>query len=600
MTNILGISAFYHDSAASLIIDGEIVNAVQEERFTRIKHDASFPSNSINWCLKDRDINFSDLDYIVFYDKPFLKFERLIETYLGHSPSGFKSFSKSIPIWIKQKLFLKNYLNREFLKLDSNFNLNKLKFCEHHLSHAASAFYPSPFKSAAILTMDGVGEWATTSIGLGYDDKIEIIREINYPHSLGLLYSAFTQFLGFKVNSGEYKVMGLAPYGKPIYKSKIMDNLIDLKDDGSFRLNQKFFDYSTGLSMINKSFIELFNFETRKENQEITIDHMNVAASIQRVTEEVVLKISKEIKKITGEKNLCLAGGVALNCVANSKIKSLKLFDDIWVQPASGDAGGSIGSALAINYLHLKNKRKVLKQDSMKGAYLGPRWDIKEIENKLRSINCEFKYLEMKELIKKSAYLLSEGNIIGFFQGKMEFGPRALGNRSILADPRRKNMQKDLNLKIKFRESFRPFAPSILEEDLADWFNTKTKDPYMTFTSNVIKQDYSREILDNNALSVIPSVTHVDGSSRIQTVKKETNKMFYELLKEFKKITDCPILINTSFNVRGEPIVNTPEDAFKCFMGTGLDYLVIENFLIDKKSQINKNFFNHKNEFLKD
>tara|TARA_B110000503_G_scaffold93441_1_gene140917 strand:+ start:1125 stop:2912 length:1788 start_codon:yes stop_codon:yes gene_type:complete len=593
---IIGISSFYHDSAAALIIDGVIIAAVQEERFTRIKHDPNFPFYSIKWCLKNNNLKIKDIDFFVFYDKPFLKFERLLETYLSFSPYGFKSFSQAIPIWIKEKLFLKKFLINAFKKIDEKEDItSRLKFSEHHISHAASAFFPSPFNSSAILTLDGVGEWTTTSISMGNENNIEILKEIHFPHSLGLLYSAFTQYIGFKVNSGEYKLMGLAPYGKAIYTDKIIDNLVDIKKDGSFRLNQKYFDYCTGLSMVNKSFINLFGFPIRESNQKILQHHMDLAASIQSVIETIIIKICTSIKLETKAKNICLAGGVALNCVANGKLHRQNIFEDIWVQPASGDCGGAIGSALALYYMYLGQKRNISKKDSMFGSLLGPEWSNKVIETELKKLNASFKEVNDKELIDTTADLISKGKIIGWFQGKMEFGPRSLGNRSILADPRNKSMQSDLNLKIKYRESFRPFAPAILLEDAELWFELDIASPYMLFVSQVKNKHPSvKEIYD------IPAVTHVDNSARVQTVDKTVNPKFHSLISKFKKITKYPILINTSFNVRGEPIVNSPEDAFRCFMGTGIDYLIIGNYVLDKKMQVLYDNENYKTKFKKD
>lgn len=597
MTKILGLASFYHDSSASLIIDGEIVGAVQEERFTRKKHDMSFPINSIQFLLQKENLQLSNIDYVVFYEKPFLKFERLLETFISFAPKGFASFCASMPIWLREKLFQKDLIYKELKKIDKNFNdLSKIKFSEHHLSHAASAFYPSPFEESLILTLDGVGEWATTTVGHGTKNEIKILQEIHFPSSIGLLYSAFTYYLGFKVNSGEYKVMGLAPYGTPKYVNLILENLIDVKEDGSFRMNMSYFDFATGLRMTNSKFEKIFNNRRRApETESLSEFHMDVAASVQAVTELIVLKICRYLQKKFQIKNLCMSGGVALNCVANGKIINEKIFDNIWIQPASGDAGGSLGAALAFWHNVLGNKRNIEKQDAMKGSYLGPSYSINEIENSLIKCNAVFEKNDNEIVIKKTAKLLSEGKAIGWFQGSAEFGPRALGNRSIIADPRSEKMQKNLNLKVKFRESFRPFAPAVLRDKVSDYFNFNSDSPYMLFVSNVkenikIKMSKEEESLFgieklNIKRSIIPAVTHVDYSARIQTVHKETNLKFYNLIIEFEKLTGCPILVNTSFNIRGEPIVNSPEDAFKCFMGTNLDVLIIENFILYKENQ---------------
>lgn len=593
LMNILGVSAYYHDSAACLVIDGNVVSASQEERFTRIKHDSSFPKHAINSCLRDGKIDLSNLDYIVFYDKPFLKFERLLETYLAFAPKGFKSFSASLPSWVKDKLFQKKLILDEFNQLfGKTCNLERrLLFSEHHLSHAASAFFPSPYDEAAILTMDGVGEWTTTSLATGRGNSLDVIKEIRFPHSLGLLYSAFTFYTGFKVNSGEYKMMGLAPYGTPKYVNLIKDNLIDIKEDGSFHLDISYFDYCTNLKMTNQKFDLLFGAPPRKPESEITQRDMDIAASIQSVTEEVVIKLAKDIAITTGQKNLCLAGGVALNCVANGKLLREKIFENIWVQPAAGDAGGALGAALAAYYLHANKPRITSKgMDGMSGSLLGPSYSQQDIERRLASLNASFVTLSDHELIEETALALVNGKTIGWYQGRMEFGPRALGARSILADPRSPTMQKQLNLKVKFRESFRPFAPSILREDLSNWFDLDVDSPYMLFVSNVLKERQINTPTSEGSLfgidrlnvcrSIIPAVTHVDYSARIQTVYKETNPKYYDLLSKFKQLTGCPILINTSFNVRGEPIVESPEDAYKCFIGTNLDILVIGNCFI--------------------
>ena len=597
MKTILGISAFYHDSAAAIITDGKIVAAAQEERFTRIKHDKSYPYNAIEFVLKFSKLNLSNIDYIVFFEKPFLKFERLLETYVGFAPKGFKSFCKAMPIWLGEKLFQKNLLFKKLKQHDELFNdTKKIMFSDHHLSHAASAYYPSPFNEALVLTADGVGEWATTTLALAKNNKVEIIKEIHFPHSLGLLYSAFTYYTGFKVNSGEYKLMGLAPYGNPIFKDKILKHLVDVKDDGSFKLNQKYFNYATGLTMTNKKFDELFGHPARKPNEEnLTQFHMDIASSIQLVTEEIILKLAKSAKKEFGINNLCLAGGVALNCVANGMLLKENVFENIWIQPAAGDAGGSLGAALALWHNELNNPRNQPIIDSIKGSYLGPEYNNEEIKKKLEQIGAVFKYYNDDEIILKTAEDLSKGFAIGWFQGRMEFGPRALGARSILGDPRSPTMQKNLNLKVKYRESFRPFAPSVLREDVSEWFDFNNDSPYMLMVSKInpnktLKMtDVEQKLFGIEKLNIkrseIPAVTHVDYSARIQTVHKQTNEKYYNLIKKFKEITNCPVLVNTSFNVRGEPIVNTPEDAFNCFMGTELDKLIIGNYYLDKKQQ---------------
>ena len=596
MTSILGISAFYHDSAAALIIDGKIIAAAQEERFSRKKHDYRYPYNAVQYVLSEAKLKLSQINHIVFYEKPFLKFERLLETYLAFAPSGFKSFSLSMPIWLREKLFQKKYLFDHLKDHDENFNdINKINFSEHHYSHAASAFYPSPFEEAIVLTLDGVGEWATTTVSIGKKNEIKMLKEIHFPHSLGLIYSAFTYYTGFKVNSGEYKVMGLAPYGEPKYKDIIVDNLMDIKDDGSFRLDMSYFNYATGLTMTNKKFSNLFGQPVRdpKKNP-LTQFHMDIAASIQAVTEEIVLKISQSIASEYKIKNLCLAGGVALNCVANGKILKNKIFDNIWIQPAAGDAGGSLGAALAYWYKELGQPRDIFK-DQMKGSYLGPSFNEEEIETELKLLKANYKKINSENLIEIIANELNKEKTVGWFQGKMEFGPRALGGRSIIADPRSEKMQKELNLKVKFRESFRPFAPSILIEDVSDWFDLKNESPYMLLVADVKKELQIQMSKEDQTLfgidklnikrSSIPAVTHVDYSARIQTVHKETNPRYHNLLKKFKEITGCPVLVNTSFNVRGEPIVCSIKDAFNCFMGTNLDILVCENFILYKKDQ---------------
>ena len=597
MTSILGISAFYHDSAASLVIDGKIVSAVQEERFSRIKHDSNYPFNAINYVLHESNLKLSKVDHIVFFEKPFLKFERLLETYLAFAPLGFKSFSMSMPLWLREKLFQKKFLFDNLKKHDKNFtDINKINFSEHHYSHAASAFYPSPFEEAIILTLDGVGEWATTTLGIGKGNKIEILKEIHFPHSLGLLYSAFTYYTGFKVNSGEYKVMGLAPYGNPKYKDIILKKLVDVKNDGSFRLNMKYFNYTKGLTMTNKKFSDLFGHPVRNPQKDLLTEfHMDIAASIQSVTEEIVLKMTRSIAHEYKINKLCLAGGVALNCVANGKILKDKTFKDIWIQPAAGDAGGSLGAALAFWHQELKKTRAVKTKDQMKGSYLGPSFNDNEVENELYSLKAKFKKLSTNDLIETVANELSKEKTIGWFQGRMEFGPRALGARSIIADPRSDKMQKELNLKVKFRESFRPFAPAVLREDVSKWFEINHDSPYMLLVADVKKEiqikmsDKDERLFGIMKLNVkrssIPAVTHVDYSARIQTVHKETNPKFHSLISKFKEITGCPILVNTSFNVRGEPIVCDVKDAFNCFMGTNLDILICENFILYKNEQ---------------
>jgi carbamoyltransferase len=593
---ILGISAFYHDSAASIIKDGKIIAAAQEERFTRKKHDPSYPHNSIEFVLKYANLKLSEVDQIVFFEKPFLKFERLLETYVAFAPKGFFSFAKAMPLWIKEKLFQKNLLFNKLKNHDQNYKSDKnIFFSDHHLSHAASAYFPSPFEEAVILTADGVGEWATTTVAVGKKNNLEIKKEIHFPHSLGLLYSAFTYYTGFKVNSGEYKLMGLAPYGNPIYEDKIK-KLIDIKEDGTFRLDQSYFNYATGLTMTSKKFNNLFGKKPRDpKNEKISQFHMDIASSIQKVTEEIMISLAKSIRKEYDIKNLCLAGGVALNCVANGKILQEKIFDNIWIQPAAGDAGGSLGAALALWHIEHGNKRFVNFNDGMRGSYLGTEFNQDEIEKQLNNVGANFEVYEYKELINKTVEFLSHEKAIGWFQGRMEFGPRALGNRSILGDPRSDKMQKNLNLKVKFRESFRPFAPSILREDLSDWFEMDVDSPYMLLVSNINKSKKIEMTNDQKKLfgidklnikrSEIPAVTHVDYSARIQTVSKNTNERYYDLISKFKEKTDCPVIVNTSFNVRGEPIVNTPIDAFNCFMGTDLDYLVIGNCILDKKKQ---------------
>jgi len=608
MTTILGVSAFYHDSAAALIKNGKIISAAQEERFTRKKHDSSFPLNAINFVLTYSNLKLSDVNHIVFYEKPFLKFERLLETYVAFAPKGFKSFLRAMPVWLKEKLFQKKLIFDSLANLDKNFNDNKkILFSEHHLSHAASAFYPSPFEEAVVLTADGVGEWATTTVAVCRDNKIDIKKELHFPHSLGLLYSAFTYYTGFKVNSGEYKLMGLAPYGNPIYENKIKQ-LFDLKEDGTFRLDQKYFNYATGLTMTNIRFDNLFGKKPRDpQNEEITQFHMDIAASIQKVTEEIMIKLTKSIRDEYGIKNLCLAGGVALNCVANGKILKEKIFDNIWIQPAAGDAGGALGAALALYYNEQNNIRHINLDDDMQGSYLGCEFSQEEIEKTLNLVGAKFTKLSYDDLINNTSKYLANGSVIGWFQGRMEFGPRALGNRSILGDPRSELMQKNLNLKIKYRESFRPFAPSIIKENISDWFEMEGNSPYMLFVTSINSKKKIEMTKDQKNLfgieklnvkrSEIPAVTHVDYSARVQTVDKTTNKIFYDLISKFSEKTGCPILVNTSFNIRGEPIVCTPMDAFNCFMATELDYLILGQCILDKKIQNKELMKNYSKEF---
>ncbi len=596
MTAILGISAFYHDSAAALVVDGEILSAVQEERFTRKKHDAGFPRNAIEYVLSEGCLTLDSVDYVVFYDKPFLKFERLIETYVANAPKGLKSFCVAMPIWLREKLFLKSLLIKELKKIGSDVNSPHLLFSKHHFSHAASAYYPSPFNKAVILTLDGVGEWATTTVAIGQSNKIDIVKEIRFPNSLGLLYSSFTYYTGFRVNSGEYKLMGLAPYGQPKYRNLILEKIIDLKRDGSFRLNQSYFNYATGLTMTNRKFSELFGQPVRKPDIDpLTQFHMDIAASIQSVTEEIVLRMTKSLSDEFDIPNLCMAGGVALNCVANGKILKQQSFKDIWVQPAAGDAGGALGAALAAWYHELGNVRGRRDHDMMQGAYLGPSYSQKVIEEDLARCGANFRTVSSEELLEETAGALSQGKAVGWFQGRMEFGPRALGARSILGDPRSETMQKTLNLKVKYRESFRPFAPSIIREDLADWFELNYDSPYMLMVDRVKKDKCCQVSNEEDALfgidklsvkrSQIPAVTHVDYSARIQTVHKDTNPKYHALIKRFKQKTGCSVLVNTSFNVRGEPIVCSPEDAFRCFMGTEIELLVIGNSILQKDEQ---------------
>jgi len=596
MTAVLGISAFYHDSAAALVINGEIIAAAQEERFTRKKHDPSYPTNAINYCLSEAGMSINQVDYIAFYDKPFLKFERLLETYVAFAPKGLQSFRMAMPVWLREKLFLKDMLIKEIKKLDKSFDSNKLMFGEHHFSHAASAFYASPFEEALVLTLDGVGEWATTTVAIGKGHELNIVKEIHFPHSLGLLYSAFTYYTGFRVNSGEYKVMGLAPYGEPKYKDLILDKLIDLKADGSFRLDQSYFNYTTGLTMVNQKFADLFGEPIREPDADkLTQFHMDIAASVQAVTEEVVLKMTRSLAKEYDIPNLCMAGGVALNCVANGKILRDKAFKDIWIQPASGDAGGALGGALAVWHKELNKPRIVNPNDAMQGSYLGPAYKQDTIEIELTNCGAKFDSITEEEMVEQTAQALADGKAIGWFQDRMEFGPRSLGGRSILGDPRSEQMQKTLNLKVKYRESFRPFAPSVLREDVSEWFEADYDSPYMLLVDDVKEDKRIKMTLEEESLfgidklnikrSSIPAITHVDYSARIQTVHKETNPKYHALITKFKEKTGCSVVVNTSFNVRGEPIVCTPEDAFKCFMGTELDVLVVGNCILRKETQ---------------
>jgi len=595
---ILGISAFYHDSAACLLKNGEIVAAAQEERFTRKKHDAGFPSHAIKYCLKEAGIAANEIDNVVFYEKPFVKFERLLETYLAFAPKGFTSFAKALPVWIKDKLFQKSALIKELKStLDESVDWrDRLLFSEHHLSHAASAYYPSPFESAAVLTLDGVGEWTTTSLAIGKGSDLKVMKEIHFPHSLGLLYSAFTYYTGFKVNSGEYKVMGLAPYGEPVYADLIREKLITVAEDGSFQLDMSYFDYATGLTMTNKKFDALFGGPPRTSETELTQREMDLAASVQKVTEDIVLELARGIAKETGERNLCLAGGVALNCVANGILLREKIFDNIWIQPAAGDAGGALGAALSTWYLHHNKKRSTSKErDAMKGAYLGPEFSDAEIEAELTECGANFKKLSEDELIETVATALSDEKAVGWMQGRMEFGPRALGGRSIIADPRSPVMQKQLNLKVKYRENFRPFAPSVLREDVGEWFEHETDSPYMLLVADVQNDKRRAMTKEEEALfgidklnvprSSVPAITHVDYSARIQTVHADTNPRYHAVISKFKEKTGCPLVVNTSFNVRGEPIICTPTDAFKCFMGTEIDVLAVGSYVLKKEQQ---------------
>ena len=596
--NILGISAYYHDSAACLLKNGEIIAAAQEERFTRKKHDSNFPTHAINYCLKEAQIVASEIDNVVFYEKPFVKFERLLETYLAFAPRGFLSFIKAMPLWVKYKLFQKSLIIKELQNtLSPKVNWkDRLLFSEHHLSHAASAFYPSPFKRAAVLTLDGVGEWTTTSLAVGKDRDLKVIKEIHFPHSLGLLYSAFTYYTGFKVNSGEYKVMGLAPYGKPKYTKLIKEKLITIASDGSFKMDMSYFNFATGLTMTNNKFNKLFGGPPRLPETKLTQRDMDIAASIQKVTEDIILRIAKNIAKETGERNLCLAGGVALNCVANGILLREKIFENIWIQPAAGDAGGALGAALTVWHMNQNGERNLKKNpDSMKGSYLGPEFSDSEIKNQLKSCGAIFKKFKKDDLIDRVVSALVKKKAVGWMQGRMEFGPRALGARSIIADPRHSEMQRQLNLKVKYRESFRPFAPSVLSEHVSEWFELDENSPYMLIVAGVKKQKLRKMTTREENLfgieklnikrSSIPAITHVDYSARIQTVHKNLNPFFHALISGFKEKTGCPLIINTSFNIRGEPIVCSPKDAFKCFMGTNLDLLAIGTYLLFKEDQ---------------
>ncbi|HTN98358.1 MAG TPA: carbamoyltransferase [Nordella sp.] len=606
--HILGISAFYHDSAAAIVADGQIVAAAQEERFTRKKHDSGFPLQAVTYCLEAAGKSLGDIDHIVFYDKPFLKFERLLETYLSFAPKGFASFRMAMPLWLREKLFQKSLLGKELRKIDPEWkDPAKLLFAEHHLSHAASAFFPSPFEEAVVLTMDGVGEWATTSVGIGRGNDLRIDREIHFPHSLGLLYSAFTYYTGFKVNSGEYKLMGLAPYGEPRYAKLIRDTLIDVKEDGSFRLNLDYFDYCTGLTMTNQRFADLFGGPARQADQRLTQREMDLAASIQLVLEEVVLALTRSLARDTGISNLCLAGGVALNCVANGKLLRDGAFSNIWVQPAAGDAGGALGAALTAYHGIAAGPRTVRRGDAMQGAYIGPSYSQPDIEKRLTAAGAVFDVMDDATLLATTADALVDGKAVGWHQGRMEFGPRALGNRSILGDPRSPAMQSVLNLKVKFRESFRPFAPSVLREDVAQWFEIDSDSPYMLMVADVVKDrrkimtEEQQKLFGIDKLNIprsdIPAVTHVDYSARIQTVSADTNPRYHALISAFKERTGCPILVNTSFNVRGEPLVSTPEDAFRCFMGTGIEVLVVGNCYLRKERQDQKLLQSYENQF---
>ena len=605
---ILGVSAFYHDSAAALVVDGKIIAAAQEERFTRRKHDPGFPASAVRYCLAEAKINANELDHVVFYEKPFLKFERLLETYLAFAPRGFQSFRKAIPVWLKEKLFQKSVLRNHLADIDDSVDWEaKLLFADHHQSHAASAFFASPFRESAVLTLDGVGEWTTTSAGYGRDNTLDLTREINFPHSIGLLYSAFTYYTGFKVNSGEYKVMGLAPYGEPKYAQAILEHLVDLKEDGSFRLDLDYFDYCTGLTMTNSRFDALFGGKPRDPSERLEQRHMDLAASVQQVTEEIVLRLTRSLASEGRSENLCLAGGVALNCVANGKILRERTFRNIWVQPAAGDAGGAVGAALAAYYQFAGESRPAPVGDAMAGGYLGPSFSQSEIEQRLRQLGAVFETLADDALVQSTVKALVAEKAVGWFQGRMEFGPRALGARSILGDPRSPGMQSSLNLRVKFRESFRPFAPAVLREDVADWFNLDGDSPYMQIVADVLERRRrpanpgDDQLFGIERLSIprseIPAVTHVDYSARIQTVHAGTNKRFHDLLTAFKAETGCPVLVNTSFNVRGEPIVCTPEDAFRCFMGSDIEVLAIGNCFLNKEDQPSSLKLDYRNMF---
>ncbi|MDP1965074.1 MAG: carbamoyltransferase [Reyranella sp.] len=606
---VLGISAYYHDSAAALIEDGNLVAAAQEERFTRKKHDANFPEKAVEYCLGRSGIKLADVDYVAFYDKPFLKFERLLETYLAYAPRGFTSFRMAMPLWLKEKLFQKTLLRDEMKKWQPDFDWQKrLLFGEHHQSHAASAYFPSPFEEAAVLTMDGVGEWATTSLGYGKGNSLEMLKELHFPHSLGLLYSAFTYYTGFKVNSGEYKVMGLAPYGEPRFKDLILDKIVDLKEDGTFRLDQTYFDYCTGLRMTNDKFADVFGIKTRKPEEELTQVHMDLAASVQAVTEEIVLRLGRSVRKETGAKNICLAGGVALNCVANGKLLRENIFDNIWVQPAAGDAGGAVGAAYAAYHGFMGQPRKLNgHMDGMAGSYLGPEYTDDDIAERLTAAGAKFTRLTREQTIEQTAQALADEKAVGWMQGRMEFGPRSLGARSILGDARSPSMQKTLNLKVKYRESFRPFAPAVLREDVDKYFEIKSDSPYMLMVAPVVESRRRKMTADEDKLfgieklnvprSDIPAVTHIDYSGRVQTVHKETNAAFHDLITSFKAKTGSSVLVNTSFNVRGEPIVCTPEDAWRCFMGSEIEVLVVGNCFLRKEDQDPALKLDYKNAF---
>lgn len=606
---ILGVSAFYHDSAAALIDGEQIVAAAQEERFTRIKHDSAFPIHAVEYCLREAGISLSDVDNVVFFEKPFVKFERLLETYVAFTPRGFQSFRSALPLWVKEKLFQKKIIRETLAHLGDDYDWeNRLKFSEHHLSHAASAFFPSPFEEAIVLTLDGVGEWVTTSMAIGRGNKLDIVKEIHFPHSLGLLYSAFTYYTGFRVNSGEYKVMGLAPYGEPKYVDLILDNVIDVKDDGSYRLDQSYFNYCTGLTMTNDKFAKLFGRPARVPEEELEQFHMDIAASVQAVTEEIVLKLGRSLAEETGIKNICLAGGVALNCVANGKLQRSGYFDNVWIQPAAGDAGGALGAAQALAHLHHELPRTVKVGDNMLGSYLGCAFDDAEIRTRLDALGAHYtEHDSTQKMIDETAASLANEQVVGWFQGRMEFGPRALGGRSILGDPRSPKMQKNLNLKIKYRESFRPFAPSILAERVNDFFELDGPSPYMLLV-DAVQKDQRLEVDEeqtnlfgieklNVPRSQVPAITHVDYSARIQTVHADTNPRYHQLISAFDQLTECPLVVNTSFNVRGEPIVCSPEDAFNCFMGTEMDVLAIGNFTLKKADQDETLKRDYKNKF---